>query len=89
MSSEVHSAQRVLVNLNCFSKCLVVSAVALAGRVASFSAGRERSGENTEVGGGREQNPISAASPCTECFHIVCSEQNRQKLITLKTPLKV
>lgn len=37
MSGKVHGAQRVLVHLDCLGKCLVISAIALARSVASFS----------------------------------------------------
>lgn len=48
MSSKVHSAQRVLMNLNCFSKCLMISAITLTRCVAAFSTEREGRGGKRE-----------------------------------------
>lgn len=60
-SGEVHGAQRVLVHLHCLSKCLVVSAVALARSVASFSTETEGRGGKTKTNRlGEKRNPTAA-----------------------------
>lgn len=91
MSSKVHSAQRVLMNLNCFSKCLMISAITLTRSVASFSTEREgRWGKKTQRLGGKEVKPYFICLSLHRMFFIsfISSKQNGQKLITLKTALK-